>query len=662
MQLLVRPLLVLLALGLHLRASTAGAKDAWLNLLASVNLTPELGAPILLPEETAAMETGALRRRIEQGAYAVIEGEGKTAEAFGFRPGEKRVTVRAIVDTHNPRIPIIWQHPAELPVFEIPKDATVFTLERAEAAPLVAGFRLGKGALLWLATGPGPTGRERFPYLPHALRTLGLEPPLATRRLWVFFDSSYRLRADPGYLALRWRQSGIGAIHVAAWHYFEPDAQRDQYLENLINACHRNAIHVYAWLELPHVSEAFWEAHPEWREKTASGADAHLDWRKLMNLRHPDCDAAARSGVETLLRRFDWDGVNLAELYFESLEGHANPARFTPLNDQVRAEFGAAEGFDPAALFDSASPLHWSKNSAGLTRFLDYRAGLARRMQQEWIGHIERLRRDLPHLDLVLTHVDNLFQPETRDRIGADAKSLLPLLDKHSFTFLIEDPATAWASGPGRYPEIASRYKPLVKRFSRLAIDINVVERYQDVYPTKQQTGIELFEELRLAAGAFARVALYFENSILQPDWPLVDRAAVAVTSLSREQDRIKVNLPAPAGLRWEGAAKVNGSPWPARSDGWLWLPAGEHVIEPASENTPAEILDLNADIKTARISGGHLEFVYESTARALAVLSRAPMKLSIDGEAAEPRIWLFNDRAVLVLPRGQHAVSVSFE
>ena len=45
--------------------------------------------------------------------------------------------------------------------------------------------------------------------------------------------------------------------------------------------------------------------------------------------------------------RFDWDGVNLAELYFESLEGTANPSRFTPMNDDVRARFRAAGGFDP---------------------------------------------------------------------------------------------------------------------------------------------------------------------------------------------------------------------------------------------------------------------------------------------------------------------------
>ena len=66
---------------------------------------------------------------------------------------------------------------------------------------------------------------------------------------------------------------------------------------------------------------------------------------------------------------------------------------------------------------------------------------------------------------------------------------MLPLLDTHSFTFLIEDPATIWNLGPQRYPAIAERYRAAHPRTEKLAIDINIVERYQNVYPTKQQTG-----------------------------------------------------------------------------------------------------------------------------------------------------------------------------
>ena len=119
----------------------------------------------------------------------------------------------------------------------------------------------------------------------------------------------------------------------------------------LIEACHREGILVYAWLELPHVSEKFWDEHPEWREKTAVLQDAQLDWRKLMNLTNRDCVQRRRGGVRRLVERFDWDGVNLAELYFESLEGIGNPSRFTPMNDDVRTQFRAAARLRPLRAF-----------------------------------------------------------------------------------------------------------------------------------------------------------------------------------------------------------------------------------------------------------------------------------------------------------------------
>ena len=193
--------------------------------------------------------------------------------------------------------------------------------------------------------------------------------PFRSAHLWAFFDSAYRSRVDLDYFAPRWRKAGISALHVAAWHYWEPDPQADEYLRHLIDACHRNAIQVYAWVELPHVSERFWDQHPEWREKTALLQDAQLDWRKLMNLTNRAAFAEAARGLRGLMDRFDWDGVNLAELYFESLEGHENPARFTPMNDDVRAEFQAASGIDPLDLFNPKSPQYYRKARRGWPGF-----------------------------------------------------------------------------------------------------------------------------------------------------------------------------------------------------------------------------------------------------------------------------------------------------
>jgi hypothetical protein len=614
------------------------------------------GAAVIVAPRGTDAPAADLRLYVERGAMLVLEGDSPLAVAFGFRPTDKRVVVRALEDLRAPKLRIVWEKSLELPVFETPKDARVFARERWDHVPLMAGFRKGAGAVLWVAAPPGSHGYDRFPYIPQALVDLGLEPPFRSHQLWAFFDSAYRSRVDLDYFAARWREAGIGALHVAAWHYWERDPQSDEYLRHLIEACHRNAILVYAWLELPHVSEKFWDDHPEWREKTALLQDAQLDWRKLINLTNRAAFAAVSEGVRDLAGRFDWDGVNLAELYFESLEGHDNPARLTPLNADVRAEFQQTAGFDPLELFDPKSPRYYPKTAPELAKFLDFRAGLARRQQAEWIGHIEAIRKTRPHLDLVVTHVDDRFDTTMREKIGADAARLLPLLGQHDFTFLIEDPATIWNLGPQRYPQIAARYAPLTPAQDKLAIDINIVERYQDVYPTKQQTGTELFELVHTASAAFPRVALYFENSILAHDLPLLASAAATVERAGRVGGKLVVESRRGAGVPWRGPALVDGRAWPVANDTTLWLPPGAHSIEPAAVMPVIRLLDLNASLESASVTAAGVQFAYRSGARAMVRLDHLPHNVEIDGAEAHPAFT----GNVLLLPRGQHLVRLS--
>jgi hypothetical protein len=559
-----------------------------------------------------------------------------TGAAEGFTPGAETVEVRSVVDRIDPRMQIIWEKPVRLPRYQVPERATVFTRERWTGAPLAAGYREGDGIVFWTATDPGGHGFERFPYLPQALLELGLRPLAATRSLWSFFDSSYRLRADPGYLAARWRRGGVQALHIAAWHYWEPDPDRDAWLARLIDACHRHAITAYAWIEFPHVSERFWLDHPEWREKTAAGQDAHLDWRKLMNLADPACSRAIEEGLQSLVARFDWDGVNLGELYFESLEGAANPARFTPFNPTVLGLFEAESGQKASRILDPAHP-------GTLKSFLDFRAGLAHRMQADWLARAAGLREKKPWLDLAFTHVDDRFDQTMREKLGADAARLLPVAARHGATFLVEDPATIWHLGPSRYEELARRYAPLTAKGQSIAVDINVVERYQDVYPTKHITGGELFETLRSAARAFPRVAVYFENSITAADWPLVASAATPARVGPNEGGGLTVDSPQPVEVAWTGCALLDGRPWPAGGAGAVLVPAGRHALMPCAADAlsaaPLRLADLNGDILDLRAEGEALLLTYESSSRAIALLARGAVT------------------AARILPRGRHTV-----
>ena len=616
----------------------------WAEILSSVGILHGDKTVVVAGPGSEADATS--RKKVENGLFLILEGESPLAASFGFRPSGHVFSLLSMTDVHQPKLPLILENPLRIQPHSVPGGALIFTRDRWSSAVIVAGIKIGHGGVLWVAASPGEHGYERFPYLPQALVDLGWEPAVRSARTWAFFDYSYRTRVDIDYFAARWQKAGISALHVAAWHFYERDPARDAYLNHLLEACHREGILVYAWLELPHVSEKFWDDHPQWREKTAVLQDAALDWRKLMNLANPDCARAVRNGVSDLVRRFDWDGVNLAELYYESLEGTANPSRFTPMNDDVRSQFRAENGFDPADLWTSR------KDERSLRKFLDFRTSLARRMQEDWLGEIEKTRDVHPDLDIVLTHVDDRLDKAMTDAIGADSTSAFSLLKTHAFTFLIEDPATLWNLGPLRYPEIAKRYAVS----NKLAVDINVVDRYQDVYPTKQQTGIELFQLLHLASESFPRVALYFENSILAPDLPLLSAAAAVVTRFERSANSLSIDSPHGFVAAWNGPATVDNVPWAALDGHWITVPAGKHTVNPGPVLPGPKLTYFNGELTSALSAGKVITIAYSSPSRALASLDCEAARVEIDGKVIA---WRQAGNTV-ALPSGNRKATIS--
>ena len=628
-----------------------GDPAPWVKILGAVGIERASDAHIVVAGPTAPMDVAGLA----EDHLLILQGVSAAAQRLGIASKPDRILIRQIRDTHAPDMQIIWEQPVETTAAQLPADFQIFATERWKGAPVLAGKRTAHGAVLWLATEPGPSGIERYPYLVQALVDLGLELPVTTTNLWAFFDSSYRIRADVDYLARRWRQTGTSVLHVAAWHNMDPDPVQDEYLKKLIEACHRHAILVYAWLELPHVSEKFWADHPQWREKTAAGQDAQLDWRKLMNLQNPECKQTVAKEISGLLGRFDWDGVNVAELYFESLEGASNPARFTPMNDDVRRDFERTAGFDPKLLFDGGSSYAMAKNPAALRKFLDYRAGLASKMQAEWLDAIDHVRTAKPYLDVVLTHIDDRFEPGIRDALGADVARSLPAIQARKSTLLVEDPATLWNLGPERYSKLAQKYRELTPDRRQIAVDINVVERYQDVYPTKKQTGVELLELVHEAAASFARVALYFENSLERQDLALIPAAATTAKFAKDRNGLSYIDASEATRIAWQGPAALDGKPWPLTNEKTILAPAGKHKVEAATARPAVSISDFNGDIRTAAAASDRADVSYMSRSRAVAVLGSAVTSIEVDGA---PYAKQTAAESSVLLPAGQHLVT----
>jgi hypothetical protein len=603
---------------------------------------------------------------VRKGALLITEEETQLARSLGVSFSGDKVPVLQVEDILYPRLMIVWEKPVEVSRIAVTDKARLLAKEKWSGAPLMVTFPEGRGRVLYLAAELDPLhgeGYARFPYLVHALvKECGVRLPFRSPRLHAFFDYGFRSTVDLEYFARRWRRSGVLALHVSAWQFW--DRNRDDYLKDLISACHKNGILIYAWFELPHVSQDFWQKHPEWREKTATLADAKLDWRALVNLLQPAAFKSVADGLLRLLGDFDWDGINLSELYFESPLGPANEHRFTPMNDLVRAEFRSQAGFDPIELFRKDSPRHWQKDPTSWQKFVDYRVKLVARLHEQVLTVVQEARRSKPYLDLTVTFVDNLYDGRMREAIGTDVNVILPLAPRFDFTLIMEDPGTIWSHGPARYRMLGERYREIAPQ-TRWGIDINVVDRYQEVFPTKKQTGTEFLQLFHFAGQYFPLVLVYFEQSVYPQDMEMVAHALASDARLVEEQaGRFAVESARPVVFDAGGArVLVDGKLWPVRDDDRVALPAGKHAVQVETGAPPSfRLLKLTGDLVDAGYDGPRgIRFRYQSRARAIAVFSSRPSSIMLDDAPYAESMQEFYGEFSVMLPPGGHEVKTLF-
>ena len=204
---------------------------------------------------------------------------------------------------------------------------------------------------------------------------------------------------------------------------------------------------------------------------------------------------------------------------------------------------------------------------------------------------------------------------------------------------------------------MAEKYRELTPDRRQIAVDINVVERYQDVYPTKKQTGVELLELVHEAASSFANVALYFENSLENQDLTLLPAAATTAKATPMGVDEMEMDAAEPTRVAWQGPAEIDGKLWPLHNMDSLLVPAGKHRISAGTSISAITISDFNGDIRSASSSPIGVHLSYASRSRAIATLGSPVSSVEVDGAPFWKREGGVNAGEIL-LPAGQHVVS----
>jgi len=638
---------------------------------------PDHDTIVVVPEASCASMAAAgqqfIARYISTGGKVVADGRQPWLTKVGVKWEGRQITVGTISDELYPEMYLHWLPEEKVERFTPPEDVHELMVDSESGQPVAFSDDYGSGLYLYLAAPLDPytkDGTSHYPYFPRYMTdTFGSNTSMRSATIETYFDPSYKPGADLNRLAVQWRKSGIRIIYAAAWIFYP------QYTYNyteFVKACHRSGIAVYAWFVLPQTTPRMWEEHPEWREKTATGADGKVGWRLLMNLENPDCFRASMDWVKQTLEAQPWDGVNITELNFDAdFRDYMKPESFVPMNGETRAEFRKKSGFDPMQLFQPESANYWKTNHAALDKFLKYRENVVTEWHRKVLRELEPLRK-AKNWEVIVTAMDSLHSKYVRPALGVDSRRIAGLMKEFDFTLQVEDPAEYWMKPPDRYRRFAQTYSKLIKDPRRLMFDVNVVPG-RDLrgtnLPSATATGVELAQTVVAAASASGRVAIYAEHTVPVQDWHFIRVALTKASDFKGRDTDWKVSGDTPVLLTpaEDRDYYLDGRLWPAVSSDGVLAPPGKHSV---STHRPwyhfldpgalsSRLLSITGDLLDARVMPTGLVLRYSSPGRTIVVFNQRPREFLIDGHQSEVPVDMVNGTWSASLPAGVHWVAV---
>jgi hypothetical protein len=638
-----------------------------------VESLPAVLPPLLIVPESAGRTLDAAQVQQILGAVAggmalLLDGRTDMVGALGILPqGAPRAITRYRWD-HYASDPLRLPRRVLCPGFRASRGFATLAFDSAPDSPLVVAGRHGQGRFIYSALPLEPPEGMVFQYLPFLAQAivdeLHVAPTLAADNLCVYMDVGGEPGTDPHILVEQLKSWSVREVHLGVFYGSDIFAN---YVPRFLAAAHQQGIAVYAWLEYPMVSTEFWNAHPHWREVAASGRPAIMDWRYHMALEDPECFQAVAEITRHWVLDYDWDGVDFAELYFEGEPKiFSEPREFTPMHPTFRKMFSERYGVDPLEMFDPDSPQYGPRNPQLRADLQEYRVELITQLTQQFLQVLADCRTEKPYLQTTLTFIDTLRDPTVTERFGIDTARLLALQQKFGFTVEIEDPYTVWNSSPDRYRAIGEYYRPRLLPGTPFTIDINVVDRMPPGRPLNKPRGLELYELVANVAASVDLVTLYAFATFSADDMRLLPFVLGSRQLSGMPHDGV---VRARRQLLWQTDTRgrtvyLDGREWPCRSDSQVIIPPGEHSV--AARPTPSEAADselrlesFSGTILGAEFSGGLVTLSYQSRGRCYLTLNRRPVEVLCDGASGVARILGDASRACLVLPEGNHQVSI---
>lgn len=616
-----------------------------------------------------------IQHAVKNGLYLFTDGYSALNVTLGIKSEKESIKVSKIKDNTFTKNILYWSAPCRVNPISINNKKTKTLITDFTTNKTLAIYQeIEKGKIISFAPLFDPItdkGYSRFPYLIETLETyFGLKRVTERQALEVYFDPGMHPDSlNVNKQANQWRLQRIKRVYIAGWYY---DTEYDY--SALINACHQNGIITYCWLETPMISKNFWLKHPNWREKTATNNDAHVDWRYLMNLTDSNCLKQVFKEYKLFFENNDWDGVNIAEIYFEPSGGMSYSERFTPMNSIVRKDFSKIAKFDPKLFFEKNSKHYWKKDTTNWRKFLDYRKEICFQLKRKHVAFFDSIRQKDGDFEIMATVIDVCLTPEIADFIAESTANSLALQKEFNISLQIEDPSNCWGSTPDRYKKLGEFYRKHITEDEKLIFDCNVVGSHTKGYggfPSEKPTGEEIRQITYNMSLENARPAFYAEDAIRKLDYKNISHTLARNVQIKQlEPNKWQINTPNSVFINTHKSkisALLNKAEWLAIDSGAVLLPKGEHeliLFTPDIQTPKFRLLNISGELLFASFLPKTINISYAEEASACyATLNQKPDLVFVDDIQISPKLNSKSTKNFVVkLPKGKHRVKFQLQ
>ncbi len=204
----------------------------------------------------------------------------------------------------------------------------------------------------------------------------------------------------------------------------------------------------------PPTDVSIYRAHPEWRQRMLGGVDGKFDWRVYVCPTRPEVVRAYCEKVAASMRAGNYDGVQLAEPWFEQWGGpEISPGKPRPayacVCDACVSAFRGRAGVDAREmLMRGDSPVYWRKEGAGreaYRKWVEFRAGVVTTMTRE-LARAARAARPGATVNVMVLSDARVEPGKAREYQAIDLERLV--LDAQPDILTLQDAWQDWTRPP----------------------------------------------------------------------------------------------------------------------------------------------------------------------------------------------------------------------